>query len=115
MIHPTVACPANPLGAAVTNSQVTNIPVKVPTFLGSAGTTAKYTTDSDGKFDFTIRYPKIYSQWLNVQIAAASTVATLPTRTVYDLGLPPLSSDYSTDGSYGPNLMSPYGTNSTCP
>ena len=115
VIHPTVACPANPLGAAVTNSQVTNIPVKVPTFLGSAGTTAKYTTDSDGKFDFTIRYPKIYSQWLNVQIAAASTVATLPTRTVYDLGLPPLSSDYSTDGSYGPNLMSPYGTNSTCP
>jgi len=115
VIHPTIACPANPAGTAVTNTEVTNIPVKVPTFLGSTGTTAKYTTDSDGKFDFTIRYPKLYSQWLNVQIGAASTVATLPTRTVYNLGLPPLSSDYSTDGSYGPNLTSPYGTNSTCP
>ena len=115
VIHPTVMCTADASGKAITNSQVTNIPVKVPTFLGSGGTAAKYTTDSEGKFDFTIRYPKIYSQWLNVQIGAASTVSTLPTRTTYDLGLPPLSSDYSTDGSYGPNLTSPYGTNGNCP
>lgn len=115
VIHPTAECIANSSGTSVSNGQVTNIPVKVPTFLGSNGSTAKYTTDNEGKFDFTIRYPKIYSQWLNVQIGAASTVATLPARTVYNLGLPPLKSDYSTDGSYGPNLTSPYGTNSTCP
>ncbi|HCO08959.1 MAG TPA: hypothetical protein DIT34_11760, partial [Acinetobacter ursingii] len=79
------------------------------------GATATYTTDTDGKFDFIIRYPKIYAQWLNVQIGASSTIASLPNRTVYNLGLPPLKSDYSTDGSYGPNLTSPYGTTTTCP
>ncbi|WP_026471292.1 beta strand repeat-containing protein [Alkanindiges illinoisensis] len=113
--HDTVTCAASAAGTAITNTQVINIPVKVPTFLGSQGTTATYTTDAEGKFDFTIRYPKIYSQWLNIRIGAASTVTTLPTRTVYDLGLPSLANDYSTDGTYGPNLISPYGTNFTCP
>lgn len=111
----SITCPASAAGIAITNAQVTNIPVKVPTFLGSQGATATYTTDAQGKFDFTIRYPKIYAQWLNVRIGAASTVSTLPTRTVYDLGLPSLANDYSTDGTYGPNLMSPYGSNFTCP
>lgn len=116
VMHPTVACSANPAGTAVTNAEVTNIPVKVPTFLGSGGTTATYTTNSEGKFDFVMRYPKIYAQWLNVQIGARSTVASLPTRTVYNLGLPSLADDYSTDGTFGPNLVSPYGsTGSTCP
>ncbi len=114
VIHPSIACVVNTSGTPITNSQVTNIPVKVPTFLGQ-GATATYTTDTDGKFDFIIRYPKIYAQWLNVQIGASSTIASLPNRTVYNLGLPPLKSDYSTDGSYGPNLTSPYGTTTTCP
>ena len=65
-----------------------------------------YTTDKEGKFDFTIRYPKIYAQWLNVQIGASSTIASLPFRTTYNVGLPSLSSDYSTDGTYGPNSKS---------
>lgn len=115
VIHPTAGCLADPNGTAVTNGQVINIPVKVPTFLGSESTVATYTTDAQGKFDFTIRYPKIYAQWLTVQIGAASTVATLPARTTYNLGLASLKSDYSTDGSYGPNLTSPYGTNFSCP
>ncbi|MFU8926976.1 beta strand repeat-containing protein [Acinetobacter puyangensis] len=114
--HPSIGCSASDTGTAITNGEVTNIPVKVPTFLGSnASTTATYTTDSEGKFDFTIRYPKIYAQWLNVQIGASSTVASLPTRTVYNLGLPSLTNDYSTDGTYGPNLTSPYGTQASCP
>ncbi|MBJ9986766.1 Ig-like domain-containing protein [Acinetobacter sp. S40] len=114
VIHPTAYCPVNASGSPITNNEVINIPVKVPTFLGQ-GTTATYTTDAEGKFDFVIRYPKIYAQWLNVQVGASSTVASLPNRTVYNLGLAPLKSDYSTDGSYGPNLTSPYGTNTTCP
>ena len=115
VLNPIQFCRADSTGAAVTNTQVTNIPVKVPTFLGQ-GTTATYTTDEEGKFDLTIRYPKIYAQWLNVRIGASSTVATLPFRTTYNLGLPSVNSDYSTDGSYGPNLDSPYGTSTTtCP
>ena len=114
IFNPRTSCAASAIGLAVTNAEVTNIPVKVPTFLGQ-GTVATYTTDAEGKFDFTVRYPKIYAQWLNIQIGAASTVASLPNRTTYNLGLPSVKSDYSTDGSFGPNLTSPYGTNSTCP
>ncbi len=113
--NPFITCPVNPSFTAISNAEVTNIPVKVPTFLGQ-GSTATYTTDSEGKFDFVIRYPKIYAQWLNIQIGASSQVATLPFRTTYNLGLSSVSSDYSTDGTYGPNLNSPYGINTTtCP
>ena len=113
--QPLVSCIANAGGQAVSNSEVLNVPVKVPTFLGQS-TTATYTTDKDGKFDFTIRYPKIYAHWLNVQIGASSTVASLPFRTTYNLGLPALTSDYSSNGTFGPNLNSPYGVNTgTCP
>lgn len=103
-------------GAAVSNNQVTNIPVKVPTFLGQDGATATYKTDNEGKFDFVVRYPKIYAQWLGVEVSAKSTIASLPSRTSYKLGLSSINSDYSSDGTYGPNLRSPYGTNTTaCP
>lgn len=113
--NPIIGCLANPAGNAISNSEVTNIPVKVPTFLGQ-GATATYTTDAEGKFDFVIRYPKIYAQWLNVQIGASSKVATLPTRTTYNLGLSSLTNDYSSNGTFGPNLNSPYGINTTtCP
>ena len=112
--NPLGVCAASAAGTPITNPEVNNIPVKVPTFLGQ-GSTATYTTDDEGKFDLTIRYPKIYAQWLNIQIGAASQVATLPFRTTYNLGLPSLSNDYSTDGTYGPNLTSPYGTSTTCP
>lgn len=113
--QPISVCPANASGVAITNPEVMNVPVKVPTFLGQ-GETAKYTTDKDGKFDFTIRYPKIYANWLNVQIDAASTITSLPQRTTYNLTLPALTSDYSSNGTFGPNLQSPYGVNTTtCP
>ncbi len=103
VVNPSRGCAVSSPYNAITNSEVTSIPVKVPTFLGQ-GATATYTTDADGKFDFVIRYPKIYAQWLNVQIGASSQVATLPFRTTYNLGLASVASDYSTDGTYGPNL-----------
>ncbi|MCO8089267.1 Ig-like domain-containing protein [Acinetobacter indicus] len=113
-----VSCVADASGGAVTNRDVmpnTTVPVKVVSFLGKGeDKVATYTTDKEGKFDLTIRYPKIYAQWLNVQIGASSTVASLPSRTTYNLGLASLTSDYSTDGTYGPNLNSPYGTSLNC-
>lgn len=114
-INSAHSCAVTAPYSAITNNEVNSIPVKVPTFLGQ-GATATYTTDAEGKFDFVIRYPKIYAQWLNVQIGASSQVATLPFRTTYNLGLASVASDYSTDGTYGPNLNSPYGINTTtCP
>ncbi|WP_287912527.1 hypothetical protein [Acinetobacter sp.] len=115
VVNPSRGCAVSSPYNAITNSEVTSIPVKVPTFLGQ-GATATYTTDADGKFDFVIRYPKIYAQWLSVQIGASSQVATLPFRTTYNLGLASVASDYSTNGTFGPNLKSPYGINTiTCP
>ena len=115
IVNPLRGCAVSSPYSAITNSEVNNIPVKVPTFLGQ-GATATYTTDAEGKFDFVIRYPKIYAQWLNIQIGASSQVATLPFRTTYNLGLSSVTTDYSTDGTYGPNLNSPYGINTiTCP
>lgn len=110
-------CSAAADRTAVTNGEVINIPVQVPTFVGKGeGSTATYTTDAEGKFDFTIRYPKIYAQWLSVQIGATSPISTLPVRTTYNLGLPSVLSDYSGDGSWGPNINSPYGINvANCP
>lgn len=106
-------CFADPSGTAV---GANNIPVKVVAFVDQSGTTKNtFMTDANGKFDFAMRYPKVYAQWLNVRIGASSTLASLPTQTFYNLGLPPASSDYSNDGTYGPNLISPYGTGTTCP
>lgn len=112
VINNVTLCPADPNGTTVNG-----VPVKVVSFTKSSaalGNTVTYVTDSDGKFDFSIRYPKNYAQWLNVRVGASSTVATLPTRTTYDLGLPALSTDYSTDGTTSPNEVSPYGTTTNC-
>ena len=107
------ACVASPAGTAV---GANNTPVKVVTFVSQSGAEQNtFTTDANGKFDFAMRYPKIYAQWLTVQVGASATVASLPNRTTYSLGLASLSSDYSTDGTYSPNQVSPYGTSFTCP
>ncbi|WP_318342408.1 hypothetical protein [Acinetobacter sp. 16] len=93
-----------------------NTPTKVVTFVGQSGVQQNtFTTDANGKFDFAMRYPKVYAQWLNVNISASSTVASLPNRTTYSVGLPSLAGDYSSDGTYSPNAVSPYGTTFTCP
>ena len=107
------ACVASPAGTAV---GANNTPVKVVTFVSQSGAEQNtFTTDANGKFDFAMRYPKIYAQWLTVQVGASATVASLPNRTTYSLGLASLASDYSTDGTYSPNQVSPYGTSFTCP
>ncbi|WP_334113438.1 hypothetical protein [Acinetobacter parvus] len=107
------ACVASPAGTAV---GANNTPVKVVTFVSQSGAEQNtFTTDANGKFDFAMRYPKIYAQWLTVQIGASATVASLPNRTTYSLGLASLASDYSSDGTYSPNEVSPYGTSLTCP
>ncbi|ENU86513.1 beta strand repeat-containing protein, partial [Acinetobacter sp. CIP 102129] len=107
------ACAADPAGTAV---GANNTPVKVVTFVSQSGAEQNtFTTDANGKFDFAMRYPKIYAQWLTVQVGASATVASLPNRTTYSLGLASLASDYSSDGTYSPNEVSPYGTSFTCP
>lgn len=72
--------------------------------------TATYRTDSTGRFDFIIEYPKANAQWVSVEVGAKTTLAQTPTRGYTTLTLPSLASDYATDGSYAPNRVSPYTT-----
>lgn len=116
-LFPTVTNNVTPCAASADGTAVNGVPVKVVSFTKSSAAlanTVTYVTDSEGKFDFSIRYPKNYAQWLNVRVGASSTIASLPTRTTYDLGLPSLSTDYSTDGTTSPNEVSPYGTSTNC-
>lgn len=77
--------------------------------------TATYRTDNYGRFDFQIEYPKANAHWLNVQIGAKATLAQTPVRGYTNFTLPALKSDFATDGSYAPNEISPYNTQSmTC-
>lgn len=93
-------------------------------FIGTSSSnpyTASYQTDSEGKFDFTIQYPKTYAQWLTVQVGATATFTTASTpysikgyRTVT---LPALADDFDkSNWSYTPSIgnVSPYGTNKNC-
>lgn len=116
-LFPTVTNNVTSCAASADGTAVNGVPVKVVSFTKSSAAlanTVTYVTDSEGKFDFSIRYPKNYAQWLNVRVGASSTIASLPTRTTYDLGLPSLSTDYSTDGTTSPNEVSPYGITTNC-
>lgn len=72
--------------------------------------TATYRTDSTGRFDFIIEYPKANAHWVVVEVGAKATLAKTPTRGYTTLTLPSLSTDYASDGSYAPNRVSPYST-----
>ena len=88
--------------------------LRVVRFIGSDAnnpSTASYRTDSYGRFDFQIEYPKANAQWLNVEIGATSKFGQDTLRGTINTTLPALKTDYSTDGTYGPNLSSPYGVN----
>ena len=107
-------CPINASSSTWTaNGQA----LRVVRFLGGTANnstahpyTATYRTDSTGKFDFIIEYPKANAQWVSVEIGAKTTLAQTPTRGYTILTLPSLASDYAADGSYAPNRVSPYTT-----
>ena len=110
----TTTCPIN----ANTSTWVANgQALRVVRFLGGTANnstthpyTATYRTDSTGRFDFIIEYPKANAQWVSVEVGAKTTLAQTPTRGYTTLTLPSLASDYATDGSYAPNRVSPYTT-----
>ncbi|WP_244783273.1 hypothetical protein [Acinetobacter sp. F-1] len=91
--------------------------LRVVRFLGGANNnstthpyTTTYRTDSTGRFDFVIEYPKANAHWVAVEVGAKTTLAQTPTRGYTTLTLPSLSTDYAADGSYAPNRVSPYTT-----
>jgi hypothetical protein len=106
-----------PINASASTWTANGQALRVVRFLGGTANnstahpyTATYRTDSTGKFDFIIEYPKANAQWVSVEIGAKTTLAQTPTRGYTILTLPSLSSDYAADGSYAPNRVSPYTT-----
>lgn len=80
------------------------------------GTNATFTTNSEGKFDFKVRYGRNYSNWLRVNINASTTVSTKDNLTALSFMPPVADIDVDDiDGKWRPDEVSPYGTDySTC-
>ncbi len=79
--------------------------------------TATYTTDKDGKFDFELRYPKAYANWLKVQVGAKAALSNLPIHGYRTVMLPAVSTDFDkSDWTYTPSInnQSPYGIINYC-
>jgi protocatechuate 3,4-dioxygenase beta subunit len=74
-----------------------------------------FVTDNEGKFDFEVRYPKIYSQWLEFEMKATTRVFGSEYTSVTLQGLPVAAADITTnDGGTRPNITSPFGTVPSC-
>lgn len=74
------------------------------------GTRATFTTDSQGKFDFKVRYGRNYSNWLRVNLNASTTVSTKDNLTALSFVPPVADVDVDdTDGKWRPDETSPYG------
>ncbi len=101
---PTNVWVTNPLGGTMS--------VRVVSFLNQS-TTATFKTDAQGKFDFVIRYPKEYAQWVSAVMDATTTVDGNTTQITYRLRLASVINDYDSNGVWGPNIRSPYGTGTT--
>lgn len=102
-----IECPSNefpnPIAILGTNNSI-------------LGTNATFITDSQGKFDFKVRYGRNYSNWLRVNINASTTVSTKENLTALSFIPPVADADVDdVDGKWRPDDASPYGTDySTC-
>ena len=96
---------------------VNNQTVQVVSFIKGEGLPAtdnKYTTDSNGRFDLQIQYPKIFASWLHVQLTATTNIATSKINGTTSIGLSYLGSDVDYEAENGPNMNSPFGQSSNC-
>ncbi|ENU25691.1 Ig-like domain-containing protein [Acinetobacter modestus] len=102
-----VECPSNEYASNLAILSVNNAPL---------GTKATFITDSQGKFDFKVRYGKNYSNWLRVNLNASTTVSTKDNTMALSFVPPVAAADVDdTDGKWRPDQTSPFGTDiSTC-
>lgn len=91
--------------------------LQVATLIGqeeNVGSTLSYKTDSKGKFNLQVRYPKIYATWVGIELSATTMTGTNTIKGVESIPLNAASTDFSTNGTYGPNLISPFGKMGNC-
>jgi hypothetical protein len=100
-----VECPSNEYASNIAILGMNNSPL---------GTKATFITDSQGKFDFKVRYGKNYSNWLRVNLNASTTVSTKDNTMALSLVPPVAAADVDdTDGKWRPDQISPFGTDIT--
>ncbi|WP_050041789.1 Ig-like domain-containing protein [Acinetobacter modestus] len=100
-----VECPTNEYASNIAILSMNNTPL---------GTKTTFTTDSQGKFDFKVRYGKNYSNWLRANIVAATTVSTKDNTMALSF-VPPVAVSEVDDaeGKFRPDKISPFGTDTT--
>lgn len=100
-----VECPSNEYASNIAILSMNNSPL---------GTKTTFTTDSQGKFDFKVRYGKNYSNWLRINLVAATTVSTKDNTMALSFVPPVAAADVDdTDGKWRPDKTSPFGTDIT--
>ena len=90
--------------------------LQVATLVGQENTasTLIYKTDNAGKFNLQLRYPKIYATWVGIEVKATTTTGSKNIEATENIPLNPSTADFSTDGTFGPNLTSPFGARGSC-
>lgn len=100
-----VECPSNEYASNIAILSMNNTPL---------GTKTTFTTDSQGKFDFKVRYGKNYSNWLRANIVAATTVSTKDNTMALSFVPPVAVTDVDdAEGKFRPDKTSPFGTDIT--
>ena len=100
-----VECPSNEYASNIAILSMNNSPL---------GTKATFITDSQGKFDFKVRYGKNYSNWLRVNLKASTIVSTKDNTMALSFVPPVAVADVdNTDGKDRPDQISPFGTDIT--
>jgi hypothetical protein len=75
---------------------------------------ASGTTDSQGRLDVTVTYPRDHAYWVMVSLVASTTVQGTQSSTSATFVLAGAATDYNTCTVGPPGSVSPYGVGSTC-
>lgn len=73
-----------------------------------------FVTDEEGKFDFNIRYSKIYAEWARFEMKATTRVFGSETASVTTQSLPVRATDVDDTEGTRPNMLSPFGQVLSC-
>ncbi|MFT0772329.1 Ig-like domain-containing protein [Psychrobacter aquimaris] len=73
-----------------------------------------FITDSAGKVDFSIRYPKEYAEWYQAKVTVNTNVDGSESQQSRLISFPVLIDDVDISVPTRPNWVSPFGTNPSC-
>ena len=72
------------------------------------------TTDANGFADFFVVYPKLFAEWVKVEVTATVIVEGTEGQTKYELWLNILNEDVNSLDVFPAGFYSPFGQNADC-